>query len=188
MAPQQDIDVNHTSPATDGAEALDALLNEPLPAARVDMLDLDINRFTDDVARRIHSGADIARRYGIDEAGLLQVCRQPEITKLIRRKRAEYMSEANVVDRYRSLVAVGLIEAAPDNLAMLSDPLVPPAVRADLVKTFSRVIGADAPEKGANGSGGAGGFAVNIVFSSGAKETISSAAVQVIQADPAGVE
>lgn len=140
------------------------------------LLELNIEAFTTDVARKIYPPEDIAARYNMSAAGMIKVISNPEIRKLIQAKRASFHSDGNVVERLRALAGVGLVEKLPDVFAMLSSDDVTNPVKADLLKTLTRIAGADGPgSQQANPNAPAPGsqFNVQIVFSNGAGQTIS---------------
>lgn len=137
---------------------------------------LPLDRLTDDLSRRIWGPDDIAQRYGLSLEQLYQLVANPEIRALIKRKRAIWESDENIVGRLQAYNGIAALEATPGILAIMNDPSVPASTRIDLYKTATKLSGAEAAvSRQAVAAAGPAPptFAVNIHFSGGRVETIA---------------
>lgn len=162
----------------DLAEQLDGLIDTtPTVVGEADLTAVPLEQLADDLARKIWDYPTIARRFGIDMAGLFKLCSIPAFARMVKAKRATWESDGSAVDRLRAYWAEGMIQAAPTTIAMLHDPDVPKSIKVELTKLGAKICGADlAPAKDANTVPQGAQFAVNITFSSaGQVERISTA-------------
>lgn len=144
----------------------------------VDWSSIPTMSLVDDVARQIYPTAEIAKRYGLTALQLVEVCRQPEIKKMIKTRRAIWDSDANALERLRAHAQVGLIEILPGFFADMSSPSTPAAIKMDLFKTVAGIAGANAKSGGDNAAA-ATTFAVNIHLD-GRTESVTASVTPVV--------
>ena len=157
-------------------EMIDALLHLPSEEVLPELSDEQLDRLTDDVARKIHPPETIARRYGLTPAQLLRLLAVPSIRKVARAKRSIWESDASAIERTRQYWAIGMENAAPSMINMMHDPTVSPSNRVELAKMGAKLAGMDASRDGSTGPAPGSQFAVNIHFSGDRVERITTQA------------
>lgn len=161
--------------STTAEDLVDALIQRPNEAELPELSDEQLDRMTDDVARKIHHPEVIARRYGLTSDQLLTLLAVPHIRRMARTKRSIWESDQSAVERVRQYWALGMENSAPGLINMLHDPTVSPSNRIELAKMGTKLAGMDVKE-GVSGPAAGAQFAVNIHFSGGAVERITTQA------------
>ncbi len=155
--------------------ALEQIVESTAVVAPTSLMDLPLDRITDDLARKIYPAREIASRYGLTDAQLIELVQNPEIAKLIKTKRGVFMSDAAADERLRAYWRTGLIESSPQLIAMLTDKEVTNPVKVEVLKVGIKIAGVDgAPRQDNQGSVGGPGFNVQIIFSDRPAERISA--------------
>lgn len=144
-----------------------------------------MERLTTDLAQQIYDPETIAKRYGMSHGQLLAFVGHKTIASIIKAKRAIWQSDASKQDQIRQYWAVGLAEAAPTQIAMMTDSSVPIPTRVEIMKIAMKLSGMEsAVKEGANQTQVGSHFSVNIVFSNGSQALITPAiAGEVVDAD-----
>lgn len=171
----------------DPLEALLATVLDAEPIMEDPELDPRLmSSFTTDVAEDMHPPEDIAKRYGFRDGHHMieYITANRGVRKTIKAKRAVFTSNPSIEVVNRKKANFVISEAMADMAAPLFDPKVPPAVRLDTLKVFSRMAGIDGVPAGAAAAaaGPAGaGFTVNFHFSGQPTQSITT--VVDVQAD-----
>jgi hypothetical protein len=158
--------------STTAEDLIDALLTRPSEHEVPELSDLQLDRLTDDVARKIHPPETIAARYGLTNGQLLTLLAVPHIRRMARTKRSIWESDQSALERVRQYWAIGMENSAPSLINMMHDPTVTPSNRIEIAKMGSKLAGLDATKEGGPAPGTQ--FAVNIHFSGGGVERIST--------------
>jgi hypothetical protein len=160
-----------------GAEdVIDTMLHAPDPEEIPDLTAEQIDRLTDDVARKIYGPEVIARRYALTGPQLLQILAIPTIRKIARVKRSVWESDTSALERTKQYWAIGMENSAPGLINMMHDPNVSPSNKIELAKMGAKLAGLDANQ--APGAAPGAQFAVNIHFSGGAVERITTPMIE----------
>lgn len=167
--------------------------NTPVLMDPPEMTSLALQSFCNDVARQIHTGAEIAERYGFadKQAAMQWINDRPAVRRAIKELRAIWESEDNLQARIQAYYGHALLEAAPDNAKIMLDPAINPSIRIDAMNAAAKLAGL------ANGAGVRNRdgtisdgtikpFAVNIIFqNAGRSENIETLPAAVtIEGEP----
>lgn len=156
------------------ASEIDDLVGFPTVVDADPYKDIDIEALTEDLAREIFTPDEILPRYGLTKDTAKPLLRRPEVWRKYEAKRQHWRSDANAAERLKAYYQAGLIEAAPDLLAGLRDEKIPYKERIEAHKFVAKIAGLE-PAPNAGGAGVSGPqFAVNILFSGGATQTITA--------------
>lgn len=164
-------------PAT--ASEIDELLSLPTVVNQDPFAHIDIDALLEDLARQIFTVDEILPRYGLSKDGVRELLRRPAVFAKYQAKKQHWESDANAAARLKAYYEVGLIEAAPDLLKGLKDPTIPFKERVAAHQFVAKIAGLEPDPRAGQGVSGPTGpqFAVNILFSGGATQTITATVV-----------
>lgn len=153
-------------------------LVEKAPALRdLEISSLPMRAFMVDIAQDIYPKDAIAKRYNLTLAEMLMILQLPGVIARVREMRAVWQSGLNTNERTKAYFSLVAMEAAPVFDKILHDPNVGVRDKIDALKQAGLISGltAPAPRDGVGAPGAPGNqFGVNIIFSSGAQERITT--------------
>lgn len=117
-------------------------------------------RIAYEIALGVDSPTAVFAKYGIAESHAVKLATNEAFGATLRKYKEEISASGISFKLKAKIQAEDLLT---HSYLMATDPEVPPAVRADLIKWTARVAGLEPKEKD-NGAGGAGGFTLNISF------------------------
>lgn len=117
-------------------------------------------RIAYEIALGVDSPTAVFAKYGIAESHAVKLATNEAFGATLRKYKEEISASGISFKLKAKIQAEDLLT---HSYLMATDPEVPPAVRADLIKWTARVAGLEPKEKD-GGAGGAGGFTLNISF------------------------
>lgn len=126
-------------------------------------------RLACELALKLEPSEVIFARYGYDATGALALMDQPDFAGILARVGAEVTENGLSFKSKIRAVAEDLIPEAYD---IATDPLQPPAVRADIIKWAAKMAGHEPKEK--DGAGSGGGLKLSITFAGQAPQTVTT--------------
>lgn len=153
-----------------------------------------IKRLQYDLATKIHSPAEIARRYGLFDVQELRdyLLSHPQIVDGVKKIRALFESEEGIETRMRAKFQYSTEDLIPVMHSLVGNPGIPVQQRIDGFKQLQRGAGMDGiRDKNSEGPSGQR-FVLNILFGGDAKNTTIAGTVPEdpasIPAPPSGME
>lgn len=155
--------------AQDHEASLDSIIDKVLVLSeKPEVDDALIQRLQYDLAIKIHTPEEIARRYGLFDVEELRqyLTMHPQIIEGVKKIRAVFESDTGVEDRMRTKFQFATEELIPTMAQLALNPAIPAAQRIDSFKQLQRGAGMDGlgRDRGA-GEGGGQKFVLNILFS-----------------------
>lgn len=117
-------------------------------------------RIAYEIALAVDSPTAVFAKYGISQEHAVRLATNAAFGATLR-KYQEEISASGISFKLKAKIQAE--DLLTHSYLMATDPEVPPAVRADLIKWTARVAGLEPKEKD-SGAGGAGGFTLNISF------------------------
>ena len=117
-------------------------------------------RIAYEIALGIDKPTAVFAKYGIDEARAVAIIGNPAFVTTLKKYQEEVMASGVSFKLKAKIQAEDLLT---HSYMIATDPEVPYAVRADLIKWTARVAGLEPKDKD-GGAGAAGGFTLNLTF------------------------
>ncbi len=167
------------NPLVSGTTVLDRRQESRLPGGyKTGVPDIWDPRLAYELALEMDEAANVFERYGYTRDDAVRLLGNPAFVATVKKYREEVVAGGV---SFRLKAKIQAEDLLTHSYEMATDPEVPPAVRADLIKWTARVAALEPKEKGEGGGAAGAGFTLNISFGGPARAPVTIDATEVVR-------